>query len=138
MRRPYRIEDVIGLLKEIKEVFPQILIKTDIMIGFPSETDEDFEHTLKTIREVKFDDLAVFNFSGIPGTAAFKMKKQIPENVQNQRQKLLWEKYPFLRYSLELENGRLWIDDKKDCLKVPVSFSAYSIPANSRFMLKPS
>ncbi len=126
MRRPYDIKEVIERLKEIKMNFSQTILKTDIMIGFPSETDDDFEQTIKAIWEVKVDDLVVFNFSGISGTPAFEMENQIPEIIKNKRKNKLWETFPFLRYFIEVDNGKLWIIDKKDSLRVPALISAYT------------
>lgn len=125
MQRPYRIEKVICCLKEIKAQFQDIKLKTDIMIGFPSETNEDFEQTLHAIQEIKFDELVVFNYSGVSDTPADQMKDQIPEHEKEQRQKRLWDMYPFLRFILDWENDRYWIFDKKDCLKVPAYTSVY-------------
>jgi len=128
MRRPYRMEDVVYSLRSIKIRFPEVFLKTDIMIGFPSETDEDIQQTINMIREVKFDDIVVFKYSGVSGAPAFYMENQVSEEDKERRLVRLWNEFPFLRFYIEMENDKFWIIDKKDGLKVRTQKNIYNMP----------
>ena len=89
MCRPYKIEHVnnaIGLLRKTK---PGCFISCDIIAGFPTETEEDFNLTEKLCRESNFAWIHAFPYSPRPGTAAKDMKPQVPENVKNERVRIL-------------------------------------------------
>lgn len=89
MCRPYKIEHVnnaIGLLRKTK---PGCFISCDIIAGFPTETEEDFNFTEKLCRESNFAWIHAFPYSPRPGTAAKDMKPQVPENVKNERVRIL-------------------------------------------------
>jgi tRNA A37 methylthiotransferase MiaB len=98
------------------------------MVGFPSETDEDFQQTIDAIQEIKFDDIVVFKYSGVAGTDSFNMEHQVAEKNKELRLERLWNELPFLRYFLELENNKLWIIDKKKALKIRAAVNIYSTP----------
>ncbi len=71
MNRPYTAQEFLEKVKLVRQAVPDIAITTDVMIGFPGETDEAFENTIKVIREAAFSRLHVFKFSPRPGTEAF-------------------------------------------------------------------
>jgi len=91
MNRKYRIEDFIEIVKKFREKYPDITLATDIIVGFPSETEEQFEKTIKLLKEVKPDITNITRFSARPGTAAKKMKGRIKTEIVKQRSKKLTE-----------------------------------------------
>jgi len=74
MKRKYKIEDVLKIIKKFKEEIPEILISTDIIVGYPTETEQDFEETLSLIKEIKPEILNRSNFYSRPFTEAEKLK----------------------------------------------------------------
>ena len=76
----------------IREYYPNAAITTDIIVGFPGETDEDFEQTLNFVDKIKFSKIHVFKYSNRKGTVASKMKNQIPGLVKKERSQRLIEK----------------------------------------------
>ena len=85
MNRGYTKEDYLSLISRIKAAIPQIAITTDIMVGFPGEIEEDFEHTLDVVRKVRFAGAFTFLYSRRQGTAADTMPEQVPDDVMKQR-----------------------------------------------------
>lgn len=85
MNRNYTIERYMGLIKSIREKMPTCYISTDIIVGFPNETEEDFMETYNLINSVRYDGVFAFMFSPRTGTVAEKMDNQIPENIKNER-----------------------------------------------------
>lgn len=76
----------------IREYYPNAAITTDIIVGFPGETDEDFEQTLSFVDKIQFSKIHVFKYSNRKGTVASKMKNQVSGVVKKERSKLLIEK----------------------------------------------
>ncbi len=85
MKRPYTIESYKNLINEIKRRLPDAGIGTDIIVGFPGESDDDFEETLKVVMDLPFTYLHIFEFSPREGTPAASMKDQIPPEVRKER-----------------------------------------------------
>jgi tRNA-2-methylthio-N6-dimethylallyladenosine synthase len=85
MNRKYSREHYLDLIREVREIMPDIKISTDIMIGFPGETEEEFLDTLSLMREVRYDSSFDFVYSPRKGTPAASMPDQIPEDVKQQR-----------------------------------------------------
>ncbi len=79
MKRGYTAEKYMDLIGELRAARPGIALTSDVMVGFPGETDEDFERTLDLIRKVEFDNLFSFKYSDRVGTPAAKMEDKIPE-----------------------------------------------------------
>ncbi len=126
MRRQYSINEVKKAFNILQETYPSLIIKTDIMVGFPSETEKDFDATLKLVEDVVFGDIAVFKYYGVPNTPAFYMKGQITEEIKDKRVKLLWRKLQHLRYTIDIENGICWlIDREKGIKKGPMCSNCY-------------
>ena len=85
MNRGYTKESYLDLIGRLKAAMPHIAITTDIMAGFPGETEEDFEHTLDVVRQARFAGAFTFLYSRRQGTAADAMPCQVPEDVMKQR-----------------------------------------------------
>ncbi|WFA09728.1 tRNA (N6-isopentenyl adenosine(37)-C2)-methylthiotransferase MiaB [Tissierella sp. Yu-01] len=89
MNRKYTREDYINKIEKIRKINPDIAITTDIIVGFPGETDEDFQDTLDLVKEVKYDSAFTFLYSIREGTKAATMEDQVPEKVKHERFQLL-------------------------------------------------
>ena len=85
MNRKYSKEQYLNLAYKIKEKIPEVRFSTDIIVGFPGETDEDFEDTLDVVRKLKYEQIFMFIYSRRVGTPADKMENQVDENVAHKR-----------------------------------------------------
>lgn len=85
MARKYSREHYLELVRKIKEAIPNAVLTTDIIVGFPNETDEQFEETMSLYREVGFDTAFTFIYSPREGTPAAKMKDNVPMEVKKER-----------------------------------------------------
>lgn len=85
MRRKYNAEMAMSKLVAIREVLPDVMFTTDVIVGFPGETDEDFEETMEFVRRARFLSMHVFQYSKRKGTPAAVMADQVPENVKHER-----------------------------------------------------
>ncbi len=85
MNRHYDKEKYLTLAKKIRQAIPDISLTTDIIVGFPGETEEDFQDTLDVVRQVQFDNAFTFIYSKRSGTPAAVMENQIPEEVTKDR-----------------------------------------------------
>ena len=85
MRRTYSRERYLKVVADVRAAIPQIALTTDIIVGFPGETDADFEHTLSLYDEVGYDHAFTFVFSPRRGTEAAKMEDQVPDAVKKER-----------------------------------------------------
>lgn len=85
MNRHYDIERYMSIIDKLKAQSPDITLTTDIIVGFPGESDEDFEKTLDIIRRVEYDSVYTFIFSPRKGTPAYEMEDQIPEEIKKSR-----------------------------------------------------
>jgi tRNA-2-methylthio-N6-dimethylallyladenosine synthase len=91
MNRHYTKEDYLVLIKKIKESIPCVSLTTDIIVGFPGETEEDFEDTLDVMSQVRFDMAYTFIYSKRTGTPAAKREDQVDDDVKSARFKRLLE-----------------------------------------------
>jgi tRNA-2-methylthio-N6-dimethylallyladenosine synthase len=85
MQRSYRQERFLGIVGRVRDAIPDAAITTDIIVGFPGETDEDFEQTLHVVREARFSSAFTFQYSPRPGTPAATMDGQVPKAVVQER-----------------------------------------------------
>ena len=85
MNRVYTKEQYLSLVDKMKEKIPNVKFSTDIIVGFPGETEEDFEDTLDVVRKVKFEQIFMFIYSRRVGTPADKMENRIPEKIKHKR-----------------------------------------------------
>ena len=85
MNRRYTKEDYLALVDRIKAAMPSISLTTDIIVGFPGETEEDFLETLDVVKKVRYDSAYTFLYSKRTGTPAAMMENQVPEEVAKER-----------------------------------------------------
>ena len=85
MNRKYTKESYLSLVERIREKNPKLSLTTDIIVGFPGETEEDFEDTLDVVRKVRYDSAYTFIYSKRTGTPAAAMENQVPEEVVKER-----------------------------------------------------
>nr|WP_198154399.1 tRNA (N6-isopentenyl adenosine(37)-C2)-methylthiotransferase MiaB [Corynebacterium flavescens] len=85
MRRSYRSRKFLGILEEVREKMPHAAITTDIIVGFPGETEEDFQATLDVVERARFASAYTFQYSLRPGTPAADMAEQVPKAVVQER-----------------------------------------------------
>lgn len=85
MNRNYTVEKYLDIVDYIREKMPDAVVTSDIIVGFPGETEEDFEATLDMLRRVKYDMVYSFIYSPRKGTPASRMEEQIPEDVKGER-----------------------------------------------------
>ena len=87
-----------GLIERIRAQVPNAIIRTTLIVGFPGETEEDFNKLLTFVQDVKFDHLGAFTYSKEEGTAAFRMKNQVPEVVKKERLERLMQAQRHISY----------------------------------------
>ena len=85
MRRSYRSSKFLGIIERVRAAIPDAAITTDIIVGFPGETEEDFQPTLDVVRAARFSAAYTFQYSQRPGTPAADMEDQIPPEVVKDR-----------------------------------------------------
>tara|TARA_Y100001970_G_scaffold266877_1_gene356135 strand:+ start:590 stop:1876 length:1287 start_codon:yes stop_codon:yes gene_type:complete len=104
MNRTYTKSHFLSLVKRIKEILPDVGISTDIIVGFPGETDEDFQQTIEIMNEVKFDSAFNFKYSSRRGTKASEYDDKIQEKIKQQRleQVIYLQKKHTLERNMEL------------------------------------
>src|SRR5206468_11960769 len=85
MRRSYRAERYLGIIERVRAAMPDAAITTDIIVGFPGETDADFDATLDVVRAARFAGAFTFQYSKRPGTPAAEMPDQVPPDVVAER-----------------------------------------------------
>jgi tRNA-2-methylthio-N6-dimethylallyladenosine synthase len=91
MHRGYTREKFLGIIQKLRRVRPAIGITTDIIVGFPGETEDDFEETLSLCREVAFDNAYIFKYSQRRDTPAATMPDQVPQEIREERNHRLLE-----------------------------------------------
>ena len=99
MNRHYTRDSYLEKVDKLRRVCPEIGITSDVIVGFPQETQRDFEDTLELMKEVKFDDLFSFQYSDRPMTQATRLQHKVPSDVKKERLKILQEAQN--EYSLE-------------------------------------
>ena len=85
MRRSYRQQRYLGIIDKVRAAMPDAAITTDIIVGFPGETEADFEQTLDAVRAARFASAFTFQYSKRPGTPAAEMPNQVPKEVVQER-----------------------------------------------------
>jgi len=85
MRRTYDADRYLALVARLREAIPDLALGTDLIVGFPGETDLDFEHTLELVETVGFDSAFTFIYSPRQGTEAATMPDQVPDELKHER-----------------------------------------------------
>lgn len=93
MNRHYTKEQYLELVEKIRRSVPDVSLTTDIIVGFPGETEEDFEETMDIVRKVRYDSAFTFIYSKRTGTPAAVMEDQVPEDVVKNRFDRLLKKF---------------------------------------------
>lgn len=91
MRRSYRSEKYLGILDRVRAQIPNAAITTDIIVGFPGETEQDFQDTMEVVRKSRFSTAYTYQYSPRPGTPAAEMTEQVPKEVVQERFERLME-----------------------------------------------
>ena len=89
MNRPYTVKQYKDLVKKIRKKIPDIFLSTDAIVGFPGETEKQFQNSIKLFKEIKFNMAYIAKYSPRPGTAAFQMKDDVPIKEKKKREKIL-------------------------------------------------
>ena len=105
MNRKYTKEQYLNLVEKMKSKIPNLTLSTDIIVGFPGETDEEFEDTLEVVEKVRFEQVYMFIYSRRVGTPGDKMQNQIPEDIKHKR----FDKLKALVESQIEENNKKYI-----------------------------
>jgi tRNA-2-methylthio-N6-dimethylallyladenosine synthase len=108
MRRSYRQERYLGIIDRVRAAMPDAAITTDIIVGFPGETEEDFAQTLDVVRAARFAGAFTFQYSPRPGTPAAALDGRVPKPVVQQRYERL----------VELQDAMSWAESKKQVGRV--------------------
>ncbi|MCI8444232.1 MAG: tRNA (N6-isopentenyl adenosine(37)-C2)-methylthiotransferase MiaB [Clostridia bacterium] len=85
MNRKYTKEHYLALVEKMKATIPNLTLSTDIIVGFPGETEEEFQDTLDVVKKVKFEQVYMFIYSRRVGTPGDKMENQVPEEIKHKR-----------------------------------------------------
>lgn len=101
MRRSYRSKKFLAILDEVREKMPHAAITTDIIVGFPGETEEDFEATMDVVKRARFASAFTFQYSPRPGTPAAEMEQQVPKHIVQER----FERLVALQDSIQAEEN---------------------------------
>lgn len=112
MRRRGNRAYLVDLIKKIRNTIPEAIFRTTMMVGFPSETEEDVDNMIKFMQETKFDRLGTFTYSPEEGTLGARMENQIPESVKNERYNRVME----AQFYISLEKNREKIGKDFDVL----------------------
>jgi len=108
MKRGHTVETFEEIVKTFRKEIPEITISTDIIVGHPTETEEQFEDTLKLMQEIKPDIINISRFVARPGTTAAEMP-QVHGNIRKARSRRLTE----LQRKISLEQNKKWLDGKE-------------------------
>jgi ribosomal protein S12 methylthiotransferase len=100
MRRGITREKTMDLVKTIREKVPGIAIRTTLIVGYPGETEEDFQETYSFVEEMKFDRLGVFTYSHEENTHAFSLNDDVPEKTKRERADAIMELQAGISYDL--------------------------------------
>ncbi|MGZ4553585.1 MAG: tRNA (N6-isopentenyl adenosine(37)-C2)-methylthiotransferase MiaB, partial [Mycobacteriaceae bacterium] len=112
MRRSYRRDRYLGIIDRVRQAMPEAAITTDIIVGFPGETEEDFEATLDVVRRSRFTSAFTFQYSSRPGTPAADMPNQVPKAVVQER----YERLVVLQEELSLASNSELVGTKVELL----------------------
>lgn len=128
MKRVYTLDSYRAIVDELRATVPNITLTTDVIVGFPGETDEQFEATMEAFRQIRFDGAYMFAYSTRPGTPAGDRSDQIPDRVKKERLNRLIA----LQNEITCEINATWVDREVEVLvegpspKDPSKLQGYS------------
>jgi len=117
MRRRHNVKEYLSIISELREVRPEINISSDFIVGFPGETDNDFNGTIDLVNKVGFDESYSFIYSPRPNTPAASIKDNISLEEKKRRLKVLQERLKQIAFSI----SRRMVGKKEQCLVTGVS-----------------
>ena len=129
MNRKYLTNYFEAKVKKIREIRPDISLTTDVIVGFPGETEEEFQETLDFVSKIKFTKVHVFPYSRRKGTKADTMPNQIPENIKKERVKRLID----LSNKLEKEYLDLFLNQEVEVL-IEEEYPDYSLGHTGNYL----
>lgn len=112
MNRKTTGNDIRNLIKKLRTEIPNVILRTTLIVGFPGETDEEFNELCLFVKDVKFDRLGAFAYSAEDGTPAAKFKEQVPEKIKEERQNIIME----MQQEVSKDNLLGKIGNVYDCL----------------------
>ncbi|CDM76050.1 conserved hypothetical protein [Mycobacterium marinum E11] len=112
MRRSYRAERYLGIIERVRAAMPHAAITTDLIVGFPGETEQDFAATLDVVRQARFSAAFTFQYSKRPGTPAAELDGQLPKAVVQERYERLVE----LQEQISLEGNQAIVGQRVELL----------------------
>lgn len=112
MNRKTTGNDIRNLIKKLRTKIPNVILRTTLIVGFPGETDEEFNELCLFVKDVKFDRLGAFAYSAEDGTPAAKFKEQVPEKIKEERQNIIME----IQQEVSKDNLLGKIGNVYDCL----------------------
>ncbi|MDI3269565.1 MAG: MiaB/RimO family radical SAM methylthiotransferase, partial [Bacillota bacterium] len=114
MNRHYTREYYLELVEKIRRRVPDASITTDIIVGFPGETEEEFQDTLRLVEEVQFDNAFTFIYSARPGTPAALWLKKDPTSLEQKKERLL--RLNELQYRIQRQNNQRLVGEEVEVL----------------------
>jgi ribosomal protein S12 methylthiotransferase len=112
MRRPANVDWVHRTLEKMRLAMPELALRTTFIVGYPGETEEEFQALLDFVREIRFDRAGAFKFSFEPGTASEPLGDPVPEEVKQER----WERLMALQQGISLEKNQGFVGRCMDVL----------------------
>ncbi|EME23717.1 tRNA (N6-isopentenyl adenosine(37)-C2)-methylthiotransferase MiaB [Rhodococcus triatomae] len=112
MRRSYRSAKFLGIIDKVRAAMPHAAITTDIIVGFPGETEEDFQATLDVVRQARFTSAFTFQYSKRPGTPAAELPDQLPKEIVQER----YDRLIALQEEITLDENRKLVGTEVELL----------------------
>lgn len=112
MRRPHNVDKLLGWIDHYRRALPGAVLRTTFIVGYPGETEAEFQGLLDFMAEVRFDRVGAFTFSAEPGTPAFDLPDPVPEAVKQER----WERLMAFQQPISLERNQDMVGRKLDVL----------------------
>jgi ribosomal protein S12 methylthiotransferase len=112
MKRPWDGERYLKLFEKVRAAMPDVAIRTTFIVGFPGETDQEFDYLLDFVKKASLDRVGAFVFSREPGTPSYDMPEQVPSRVKRQR----YDRLMTLQQEISLSVNESWIGRELDVL----------------------